>query len=306
MTSYNQFINPIDKFHNIGNFPVDAVVTFRGEIFNLNGNREGYNYEIKYCLRSISKYMPWIRRIYVLQGADAKVPSFFSKNYKRNGVFLFNDHEIIPKKYLPTTNSDSIETFLTLLPGLSEHFIYLCDDMFVMKPVSVDYFFTPNGVPRRIIFPRTYIEQVGIQKIKAPPSPGSWYAHIPIPYTKTEINEYLNKYPDFIEYIRSIRSRNDKIKAAEACHKIGLTFPCLQLHTNVDFMGKGTSNNEYELGISDYLRFPIDTWKIKDCSKKFLCIGDYFIGSLEERSVQRNILKESLESIFPEKSRAEK
>ena len=47
-----------------------------------------------------------------------------AKSGIQHNVLIYNDDEIIPDKYLPTSNSDSIETFLTLLPDLSEHFVY--------------------------------------------------------------------------------------------------------------------------------------------------------------------------------------
>lgn len=297
---------PVDKFLNISRigykFPVDAVITFRGEIFNSNSNREGYNYEIKYCLRAISKNMPWIRRIYILQNGP-EVPSFFSENYLKNNVYLYSHLDVIPKKYLPTTNSDSIETFLTRLPGLSENFIYFNDDMFVRKPVSIDYFFTAKGIPKRIMFSRIYLKQNREDIIESPPAPGIWYPHVPIPYTKTEINEYINRYPKFIEYIRSIKSREDKFY--EACHNIGLTFPCMQLHAGVDFMGKGVYNNDHLLSALDYYFYPFDLNSIELGTRKFFCLNDHSLGSLEERNINRNKLKKIMEKIFPEKSRAE-
>jgi hypothetical protein len=302
-----EYISPVDSFSSDYFFPVDAVVTFRGETLDSNDEREGYNYEIKYCLRSISKNMPWIRRIYVLQGSDAKTPSFFSETYNKNDVILLSDDDIIPEKYLPTANSDSIETFLTSLPGLSEQFIYFCDDMFVNKLTPIDYFFTPGGIPKRLAFSRLYLEQSIENDIKAPPSPGTeyWYPHVPIAYTKKEINMYLEKYPKFIEYIRSIRSRKDRELSAKQCMQIGLTYPCMQLHTNVDLMNNGISNNKYETSESDYIHFPVEIPKIKDISKRFFCVGDHFIGSLEERSKYRNDLQKILNELFPEKSRAE-
>jgi len=285
-------------------FPVDVVLTFRGEIFDLTSNREGYNYEIKYCLRSISKNMPWVRRIYILQNSDANVPSFFSANYRQNGIYLFGDDQVIPAKYLPTTNSDSIETFLTLLPGLSENFIYFNDDWFVMKPVPMHYFFTSGGVPKRIIENRRYLPSTK-NVMKTPPSPGEsvWYPHVPTPYTKTEINTYLDKYPEFIEYTRSIRSRKNLDKSV--CYDLGLTFPCMQLHTNVSYNSHQTNGKETEKEASDYLEFPRDIAKISKVSKKFLCVNDQFEGSLEERSSFRNTLNTVMESVFPDKSWAE-
>jgi len=301
---------PVDNFLNlVSNFPVDAVITFRGEKFDLNDNRGAYNYELKYCIRSITKNMPWIRKIYVLQGSGSKVPSFFSVNYLENDVLLFNDDEVISDKYLPTSNSDSIETFLTNLPGLSEHFIYLNDDMFVLKPISKDYFFTNTGKPKRVIFPRLHLNSL-FSKFKTPPSPGTeyWYPHIPIAYTKTEIDEYIDEYPEFVEHVRAIRVRHDRLKSAENCYKIGLTFPCMQLHTNVVFTSNySVSNGEYGLDIAEYVQFPYEIWKLDHIisSKKFLCIGDHFKGSLEERNIQRNRLRKHLEQLFPEKGRAE-
>ena len=311
-----------DLFSNIStinqtigyNFPVDAVVTFRGEFLDLNNEREGYNYEIKYCLRSISKNLPWIRNIYVMQNPQAKIPSFFSENYRENGVILLSDDQVIPKKYLPTTNSESIETFLAMIPGLSEQFIYFCDDIFVNKPTPIEYFFTKTGIPKRLIFSRMYHGQKQLTNkygFKAPPSPGFWvwYPHVPIPYTKTEINNFLNAYPEFIEYIRSIRSRKDKKTWFDSCVDIGLTFPCMQFHTNVDWFTSQNQNVESagESGDQalDYIFFPQDTWKIRDSLKRFICVGDHFTGSLAERSIERDKLKGALESIFPEKSRAE-
>lgn len=292
------------KFSNIGKFkfPVDAVITFRGEKLDLNHRREGYNYEIKYCLRAISKNMPWIRKIYILQNSDARVPSFFSDKYESNNVLLYNDNEVIPSKYLPTTNSNSIETFLTLLPDLSENFIYFNDDIFVRKEVPVDYFFTSTGVPKRPIFPVVYHKQIGKNEISAPPSPGMWYPHVPIAYTKSEIDEYINKYPDFIEYIRSIRTR--KNDGHYQCYKLGLLYPCLQLHASINYQGKGLTN-ELEIMASDYYAFPRDLPFIKLGRKKFFCVNDESTGSMEERIANRNRFRKIMEDIFPEKSRAE-
>lgn len=250
--------------------------------------------------------MPWIRNIYVFQNSDAGTPSFFSENYTRNRVLLFKHDEVIPKKYLPTTNSDSIETFLNLLPGLSEHFIYFNDDCFVNKPTPINYFFTPEGIPKKVIYPRLYLEQSFDTDIKAPPSPGTemWHPHIPLVLTKTLFDSYLKKYPKFIEYIRSIRSRKDRELNIKYCIDIGLTFPCMQLGTNIDYMG-GVSSNETENDCSDYIQFPAEIWKIKDVSKRFFCVGDHFTGSSEERSKHRNDLQKILNELFPEKSRAE-
>ena len=46
-------------------FPIDVVYTWAGENKELNV-RTAYNYELKYSIISILKYLPWVNHIYVL------------------------------------------------------------------------------------------------------------------------------------------------------------------------------------------------------------------------------------------------
>ena len=43
--------------------------------------------------------------------------------------------------YLPTFNINSIELNLHRIKGLSEHFVFFNDDMFLLKPVYMEDFF---------------------------------------------------------------------------------------------------------------------------------------------------------------------
>jgi hypothetical protein len=54
---------------------------------------------------------------------------------------------------LPTFNSQAIESRLHRIPGLSEHFLYLNDEVFLGKPVAPELFFTAGGLTR--FFPST-------------------------------------------------------------------------------------------------------------------------------------------------------
>jgi hypothetical protein len=51
---------------------------------------------------------------------------------------------------LPTHNSQGVEAQLHRIPGLSEHFIYSNDDMFIGRPLRPEVFFSPGGVSRFI------------------------------------------------------------------------------------------------------------------------------------------------------------
>lgn len=97
--------------------------------------------EIHWCVASVNKFMPWVRRIFIVtDGQDPKVES-------RIPVEIV-DHKIIFRgyeQYLPTFNSLSIEAMLWRIPGLNEHFIYFNDDLFVCRSVSPDVFFPSEG-----------------------------------------------------------------------------------------------------------------------------------------------------------------
>lgn len=97
--------------------------------------------EIYWCVRSVNKFMPWVRRIFlVTDGQDPHVKS-------RIPVEIV-DHKIIFRgyeQYLPTFCSNSIEAMMWRIPDLSEHFIYLNDDLLICHPVTPDMFFPQPG-----------------------------------------------------------------------------------------------------------------------------------------------------------------
>jgi len=99
--------------------------------------------ELMYSLRSVHKFAPWINKIFII--IDGKsAPAWMKKNPK---IVIVDHSDFIPKKYLPTFNSIAIETFLHLIPGLSEHFLYANDDFFFGAHVLPDFFFDAAGNP---------------------------------------------------------------------------------------------------------------------------------------------------------------
>ncbi|WP_277749446.1 capsule biosynthesis protein CapG [Pediococcus acidilactici] len=109
----------------------------------------------KYWFRAIEKYAPWVNHVYVL--TDQQVPDFFTQSEK---VTIVDHSEFIPKEYLPTFNSNSIEMFLDKIPELSEHFVYFNDDMLLNAPVTPSDFFDEHGVPLDMAVP-SVLQPVG-------------------------------------------------------------------------------------------------------------------------------------------------
>ena len=105
--------------------------------------RYANNDELKYSLRSIEMYAPWMHRIFII--TDNQTPSWLNTAHPK--VKIVDHTDIIPKEYLPNFNSTVLEHFLHKIPELSEYFLYSNDDMFLNKPVTPSIFFRKDGLP---------------------------------------------------------------------------------------------------------------------------------------------------------------
>ena len=75
---------------------------------------------LKYLLRGIEKYMPFIRNVYLVVSHESQVPEWTDCN----NLHIVLHKDIIPAEYLPTFNSTAIEMFLHRIEGLDEEFLY--------------------------------------------------------------------------------------------------------------------------------------------------------------------------------------
>lgn len=103
------------------------------------------NGELRFSLRSLERYAPWIRRIHLV--TNGQVPGWLVQSDPRIKVVA---HEILftDKHQLPNFNSNAIELQLHRIPDLARHFIYLNDDVFLGAPTTPQMFFLPNGTQR--------------------------------------------------------------------------------------------------------------------------------------------------------------
>jgi hypothetical protein len=148
-------------------FPIDAVYTWvdgndadwrqrknralaangHEEINQIAANDSRYvsRDELRYSLRSITSFAPWIRQIFLV--TDDQVPAWLDVNHPMIKVVphreIFGDTGV-----LPTFNSHAIESRLHRIPGLAEHFLYVNDDMFFGRPLKPTTFFHANGIAK--------------------------------------------------------------------------------------------------------------------------------------------------------------
>lgn len=100
--------------------------------------------ELRYALRSVHMFAPWVRRIFI--ATDSPAPQWLAEHPR---VTVVRSEEFFADPaVLPTHNSHAVEAQLHRIPGIAEHFLYSNDDMFFGRPVSPGMFFTPGGVTK--------------------------------------------------------------------------------------------------------------------------------------------------------------
>ena len=107
---------------------VDSAATHTARFYNAD--------ELKYCLRSIRQYLPWIRKVWVVT-MNQKPRWWIDCDF----ATIVDHKDIMPASALPTFNSLAIETCMHRIPGLAQQFIYLNDDFFFGKEINEGWFF---------------------------------------------------------------------------------------------------------------------------------------------------------------------
>ena len=119
---------------------------------NINGdagkNRFRDCNNLQYVFRSIEKNAPWVNKIFFI--TYGHLPKWLDTSNPK--LVVVNHKDYIPKKYLPTYNSNVIELNLHRIKDLSEQFILFNDDLFLLKNTKETDFFK-NGKPTD-----TYVE----------------------------------------------------------------------------------------------------------------------------------------------------
>ncbi|MDA2811650.1 stealth family protein [Nocardiopsis sp. RSe5-2] len=146
-------------------FPVDAVFTWvDGDDPVLAADRERHRGrsgviaaretgasrytdrdELRYALRSLHTYAPFIRHVYIV--TDRQRPSWLDTS--AGGISVVDHRDVFADpSVLPVFNSHAIGTQLHHIPGLSERYLYLNDDVFFGRTATAEDFFHANGIAR--------------------------------------------------------------------------------------------------------------------------------------------------------------
>lgn len=259
--------------------------------------------ELKYSLRSVEKYAPWINHIYIV--TDNQVPKWL--NIKNEKITIVDHKDIMPKAALPCFNSTAIEHCIVNIKNLSENFLYANDDCFFWNEITPDFFFDKEGKVichfYKPIKNRQYKHMYGSQVINAYRlvlekfgSCTKYFPHHSIDaYKKSSLKKCQNLFNEQIKksIYSSIRSSMDIQRVIYSYFMIENNLGIPYVHKN--FLFKKSNNAYVNLKIN----------KMKNILKQkypILCINDGRKTTFEDREYMVNLL----ESKFPQKSQFER
>jgi len=192
---------------------------------------ESYD-ELKYLLRSVCRYAPWINKVHILVSHHQRPPWLVDSHVK---LHVVNDTEVIPTSHLPTFNSHALEVNMHKIPGLAEHYIYCCDDMMFGNHTPPSSFFNRNGTLAMFLSP-TSVRPVTDDQVKRSMHQHAWRNNYRALQAKScyQIPQYLpshqmlltskslgkrmdEKFPDLVEATSS-----SKFRHADNIHPLGL------------------------------------------------------------------------------------
>lgn len=284
-----------------------------GKVTNAESNCKGRyvdNDELKYSLRSVEKYAPWIHKIYIV--TDDQVPAWL--NTENPKIQIVDHTEIMPPECLPCFNSVIIEHHLHRIPGLAEHFLYANDDMYINKPVCPSDFFGKDSLPiirmnRRMFRKwellyrtkmqgktlRNYIQTIHNAALLVEQKYGTYYSG----KTHHNIDAYLKST------YRLARETFDKeISATLTNHVRSMNDIQRNLYSYVALAEK--QGHRCYVSQHTSFRFHIDNHKLYRKFERYnpmlFCMNDSQFANDDDR----RCAKEFVSTLFPEKSQFEK
>lgn len=276
------------------------------------------NEELRYSLRSVEMYAPWINKIYII--TNEQVPKWLNLNHQK--IKIVDHSEIMPEEAMPNFNSHAIEHCIKNIPNLSEKFLYANDDMFFAKSVNPDFFFDKNGSPinrfdTRInknhlcnLYSVSLHNAGNLIQSKFNVSYNNYPHHCIDAYRKSDINACYNQFKKEIDDTIFSQFRNDKNIARHiynfySCAVKGGRFKVIKrVDTDLFWLEKlflymtfGCKKDSFSI-----LAYRQNIYKrFKRYNPTLFCLNDCEETTNEQRKRNRLIL----EKIYPKKSEFE-
>lgn len=311
-------------------FPIDAVYTWvdgadpewieskrrleadlAGNEYHPEANHEARfesKDELKYSLRSLEYFAPWFRKIYIV--TSGQIPSWLNTDHPK--IQMISHAEIYDNaNHLPTFNSNSIISRLHHIPGLSEHFIYLNDDVMLGKPVRPHDFYLPTGLAKT--FPSRNHRPFGAPTAEDGPhfnltrnirrllesefgvTVTHAVKHTPYPLLKSVLFEMENRFPEAFEHTWSSRFRHHDDIVADQLYHYYAQIVGKAIATSITYRYMNIRDENYRWVMRDTLRLR---------NRATMCLNDAPVDDVEPLTDEE--VGDFLESYFPCKSAFEK
>jgi hypothetical protein len=255
---------------------------------------------LRYLLRGIEKYMPFVSNVFLVVSHESQVPEWIDRTAVR--VVLHED--FIPKMLLPTFNCNPIEMHLHNIEGLSEQYIYFNDDLFPVAESRPEDFYRDGKAVlgfSRHLFAGGMFKQICRNSDRRARS--------------------ILSMTDSLCFIRPQHSCQPMFKSV--CFKVydslkdEILTSMTRIRTSANlnqylyldyafYSGRMISERISCKHFSAAVTSPARLSKfIKNPSRKFLCINDVRLGERKFVRMQSAVIK-AFETRFPHKSRFEK
>lgn len=262
------------------------------DIWATDDSRFRSNDLLKYVFRGIEKNLPWINNVYMLVMCDSQVPSWLNKEK----VKIITHDKFIPREFLPTFNSSTIEMFLGNIPGVSEKFLYGNDDMFPTRLMNKSSFFEGDKLKYHISTDRFRDDFIGDvlrredRKLILNVDDGvvERVNHVITPYLKSTILEVYKKYYNqILNSCTMFRKENNYNQ---------WIFSLYQAHY------KNFEDSKLQYLVKEMLLSNIKKWNVNWRNYDVVCLND----SKETTQHELQIVKHKFEVMFPDKSKYER
>ena len=285
---YNDFI----KSHEI---PIP-------EINNIEIRANDYG-TLKCLFRSLDLYMPWINNVFLVVQSESQVPKWIN----RDAVKVVLHEEFIPKEFLPTYNTFTIQTHLHLIPGLSEKFISSDDDSILLTKSLPEHFFIKDKVVQ-------VVKKIDNSRIKGSSSKASHYFKMYSCKTPKEIFEIEDDF-----YYQSDHSMHAMLKSlnSEMYNKLDVKKYITPFRQSGNIMRNSYFTYAFlkrkmivlPSGKNAYIDFKNKTinnfriWFNENCKRKQMSINDQDIKEGFDKKIFYKMITETIYKLFPNKSK---
>ncbi|WP_346037095.1 stealth family protein [Brevibacterium picturae] len=311
-------------------FPIDAVYTWvdgadpewidskrrleadlAGDVYHPEANHEARfesKDELKYSLRSVEYFAPWFRKIFIV--TSGQVPAWLNVDHPK--IQMISHADIYDNAdHLPTFNSNSIISRLHHIPDLSEHFVYLNDDVMLGKPVRPRDFYLPTGLAK--VFPSRNHRPFGAPTAEDGPhfnltrnirsllesefgiTVTHAVKHTPYPLLKSVQFEMENRFPEAFEHTWSSRFRHHDDIVADQLYHYYAQIVGKAVATSITYRYINIRDENYRWVLRDTLRLR---------NRSTMCLNDAPVEGVDPLTDEE--VGDFLEAYFPCKSSFEK